>query len=66
MYTTFHTTRGKQYLQTVTAINAEWLLDLPFFQEGRLPTKGNGLLRQPKVKRSLDDAKARIEASKDN
>lgn len=26
VYTTFHTSGGKQYLQTVTAINAEWLV----------------------------------------
>ncbi|GKT97746.1 LOW QUALITY PROTEIN: pre-mRNA splicing factor ATP-dependent RNA helicase PRP43 [Colletotrichum tofieldiae] len=55
----FH--RGaRQYLQIATAIKAEWLV------EARLPKTGNGGLRQPDVKRSLDDAKARIEASKAN
>jgi hypothetical protein len=40
--------------------------ELPFFQEARLPKTGNGSSRQPNVKRSLDDAKARTEASKEN
>ncbi|EXU99610.1 oligonucleotide/oligosaccharide-binding (OB)-fold and helicase associated domain protein [Metarhizium robertsii] len=53
VYTTLRTSGGKQYLETATAINAEWLV------EARMPTKGNGSLRQPQVKRSLDDAKAR-------
>ncbi|KAK7418465.1 hypothetical protein QQX98_003957 [Neonectria punicea] len=66
IYTTFHTSGGKQYLQISTAINADWLVELPFFQEARLPKTGNGALRQPNVKRSLDDAKARVEASKEN
>lgn len=62
VYTTLHKTGGKQQLQIATAINAEWLVDLPFFQEVIMPKTGKGLLRQPQVKRSLDDAKAKMEA----
>ncbi|KDN62326.1 putative pre-mRNA-splicing factor ATP-dependent RNA helicase prp43 [Colletotrichum sublineola] len=62
VYTNFHMGGGKQYLQIATAIKAEWLVDLPFFQEARMPKTGNGGLRQPNVKSSLDDAKARIES----
>ncbi|CAG9951768.1 unnamed protein product [Clonostachys rosea f. rosea IK726] len=55
------------YLQPATAINAEWLAELPFFQDARLPKKKDedGTLRQPNVKDSLDSARARIEASKE-
>ncbi|KZL66600.1 pre-mRNA splicing factor ATP-dependent RNA helicase PRP43 [Colletotrichum tofieldiae] len=60
VYTNFFTGGARQYLQIATAIKAEWLV------EARLPKTGNGGLRQPDVKRSLDDAKARIEASKAN
>ncbi|KAH6972542.1 hypothetical protein BKA56DRAFT_677492 [Ilyonectria sp. MPI-CAGE-AT-0026] len=42
IYTNFHTSGGKQFLQTATAINAEWLVDLPFFQETRLAKNGTG------------------------
>ena len=38
--------------------------DLPYFAEGRVPTKNNGQPRQPQVKKSLDAAKKRIEAAK--
>ncbi|EHK17761.1 uncharacterized protein TRIVIDRAFT_226707 [Trichoderma virens Gv29-8] len=60
VYTAFQTSGRRQYLETATAINAEWLVDLPFFQDSRLPTTGDRLLRQENVKRSLDRARARI------
>ncbi|KAM0514559.1 hypothetical protein ACHAPE_006855 [Trichoderma viride] len=37
---------------------------LPFFQDDRLPQKRDGSFRQPNVKLSLDNAKARIETAK--
>ncbi|KAH8122227.1 P-loop containing nucleoside triphosphate hydrolase protein [Trichoderma asperelloides] len=57
IYDTFHKTGGKQYLQIVTAIDPEWLVI-------DLPKKRDGSLRQPNVKLSLDNAKARIETTK--
>ncbi|KAH7010035.1 hypothetical protein EDB80DRAFT_868555 [Ilyonectria destructans] len=42
IYTNFHTSGEKQYLQTATAIKAEWLAELPFFQEARLPKTWDG------------------------
>ena len=62
VYTTLQKTGGKQQLHIATVIDAEWLVDLPFFQEAIMPKTGKGLLRQPQVKESLDDAKARLEA----
>ena len=45
---------------------ANIIQDLPYFREDRLPLEREGEYRQPKVKESLDAAKARIEASKSN
>ncbi|CAH0027487.1 unnamed protein product [Clonostachys rhizophaga] len=66
VYSNFHSAGGKQYFQTATAIKAEWLAELPFFQDTRLPKKKDEdqTLRQPNVKDSLDSARARIKASK--
>lgn len=64
VYNTLSLSGRKVYLETVTPIDAEWLLDLPYFNEERLPLRGDGTLRQPKVKASLDAARARKEASK--
>ncbi|KAM0259567.1 hypothetical protein ACHAQJ_003293 [Trichoderma viride] len=66
MYTNIHKSGGKQQLQIATVIDPEWLVELPFFQEAIMPKTGAGSLRQPNVKNSLDDAKARIEARKQN
>jgi pre-mRNA-splicing factor ATP-dependent RNA helicase DHX15/PRP43 len=55
---------NKQYLVTVTAIEADWLIDLPYFQDDRLAVKRNSaerILRQPYVKESLDKARKRRE-----
>ncbi|OIW23215.1 P-loop containing nucleoside triphosphate hydrolase protein [Coniochaeta ligniaria NRRL 30616] len=54
---------SKQYLEYVTVINAEWLVDMPLFQPDRLPQKENGSPRQPEVVKSLDAARARLSAS---
>ncbi|PNP53779.1 hypothetical protein THARTR1_05903 [Trichoderma harzianum] len=62
VYTTLQQEGGKRELQIATSINAEWLVDLPFFQEAIMSKTGTGSLRQPQVKRSLDDAKAGMEA----
>ncbi|KAI9148126.1 Pre-mRNA-splicing factor ATP-dependent RNA helicase PRP43 [Paramyrothecium foliicola] len=54
---------GKVYAETASPINAEWLVDLPYFQDDKFPLKGDGsAFRQPKAKASLDAAKARIAA----
>ncbi|CAH0016620.1 unnamed protein product [Clonostachys rhizophaga] len=63
VYTRFSVTGRKIYFENATAIDAEWLVDLPNFQENQLALKKDGRLRQPKVKESLDAAKARIAAS---
>ncbi|RTE72017.1 hypothetical protein BHE90_013572 [Fusarium euwallaceae] len=46
-----------QYLQTATAIKPEWVIDLPYFQDDKLAVKRSGVLRQPYVKASLDQAR---------
>ncbi|KPM39172.1 hypothetical protein AK830_g7385 [Neonectria ditissima] len=51
---------GKQYIQTVTAIDAEWIVDLEYFQDSNLSYKHNGVLRQPGVKASLDKARTSL------
>lgn len=57
IYDTFiHT--GRQYIQIVTAIDPEWIVDLDHFQDDKLSRKRNGDLRQPNVKASLDKARA--------
>ncbi|CAG9973985.1 unnamed protein product [Clonostachys byssicola] len=63
VYHRFSATGTKVYFEIATAIDAEWLVDLPNFQENQLALKKDGSLRQPKVKNSLDAAKARIAAS---
>lgn len=49
---------GIQYLQTVTAVEAEWLVDLPYFKN--LPVRPDGQPKQPFVGESLESARARI------
>ncbi|KAI1770076.1 hypothetical protein F4818DRAFT_446681 [Hypoxylon cercidicola] len=39
--------------------NHEWIVDLPYFSLGRMPTKHSKDLVQPFVKESLDNARAR-------
>ncbi|KAH8886333.1 P-loop containing nucleoside triphosphate hydrolase protein [Thozetella sp. PMI_491] len=49
---------GKQYLETVSAVDPDWLIDLEYFQDDKLSRKrGAGELRQPRVKASLDKAR---------
>ncbi|KAH6990236.1 hypothetical protein EDB80DRAFT_882240 [Ilyonectria destructans] len=55
IYDTFIYT-GRQYMQIVTAINPEWIVDLDHFQDNKLSRKRNGELREPNVKASLDKA----------
>ncbi|KAF5546665.1 ATP-binding protein PRP16 [Fusarium mexicanum] len=52
-----------QYLSSVTAVDTKWLIDLNYFQDANLAKRGEGMLKQPQVFRSL--AKAR-EAQKGN
>ncbi|KAH6970885.1 hypothetical protein BKA56DRAFT_660887 [Ilyonectria sp. MPI-CAGE-AT-0026] len=55
IYDTFIYT-GRQYMQIVTAIDPEWIVDLDHFQDDKLSRKRNGELRQPNVKASLNKA----------
>ncbi|RMJ10575.1 hypothetical protein CDV36_009799 [Fusarium kuroshium] len=50
----FMHTGSRQYLQTVAAIKPELIIDLPYFRNEKLARKGNGALRQPHVKESLE------------
>ncbi|KAM6534737.1 hypothetical protein FALCPG4_004363 [Fusarium falciforme] len=52
-----HPDSALQYLQTVTAVKPEWVIDLPYFQDDKLARKRNDVLRQPYVKASLDRAR---------
>ncbi|KAL6404864.1 putative pre-mrna splicing factor rna helicase protein [Ilyonectria robusta] len=50
---------GRQYIQNITAVDPDWLIDLEYFQDFNLAQKGgNKGLRQPNVKASLDKARA--------
>ncbi|KAI8681206.1 hypothetical protein NCS55_00371100 [Fusarium keratoplasticum] len=57
VFSKFAHTGSKQYLQTVTAIKPEWIIDLPYFQDDKLARKRNGVLRQPYIKEPLDQAR---------
>ncbi|CAH0058527.1 unnamed protein product [Clonostachys solani] len=48
---------GTPYLQTVTAVDPAWLIDLDFFQDDSLPKTADGNFKQPLVKKSLDKAR---------
>ncbi|KAF4450308.1 pre-mRNA-splicing factor ATP-dependent RNA helicase prp43 [Fusarium austroafricanum] len=48
-----------QYMQVVTAAEAEWLLEYPIFKDDRLPRRVTGELKNPEVKQSLDKARAK-------
>ncbi|VUC26177.1 unnamed protein product [Clonostachys rosea] len=48
---------GTPYLQTVTAVDPAWLIDLDFFQDENLPKTVTGDFKQPRVKTSLDKAR---------
>ncbi|CAH0025423.1 unnamed protein product [Clonostachys rhizophaga] len=58
MYSEF-VSSGTPYLQTVTAVDPAWLIDLDFFQDGSLPKKADGGFKQPLVKKSLDNARSK-------
>ncbi|KAH8879245.1 P-loop containing nucleoside triphosphate hydrolase protein [Thozetella sp. PMI_491] len=52
---------GKQYLHTVTAIEPEWIAELPYFHESRMPIRPKtGAVKQLYVKESLDKARERL------
>ncbi|KEY72356.1 hypothetical protein S7711_01038 [Stachybotrys chartarum IBT 7711] len=63
IYTNLTMVGGHVYMNTATPIMVESLVDLPCFQDDRLPVKGDGSLRQPNVKKLLDEARARIRTS---
>ncbi|KAF5239766.1 hypothetical protein FANTH_9845 [Fusarium anthophilum] len=56
---------SKIYLQNATAIDPEWLADLPFFQDDKLSVKRDEArtIRQPYVKESQDAARARLQSN---
>ncbi|KAI9167615.1 Pre-mRNA-splicing factor ATP-dependent RNA helicase PRP43 [Paramyrothecium foliicola] len=64
VYTKLTMSGRKLLVEIATAVDPEWLVDLPLFQEDRLPQTQKRGYRQPEVKASLDAARARIAASK--
>ncbi|PNP81204.1 hypothetical protein FNYG_05671 [Fusarium nygamai] len=54
---------GIQYLQLVTVVEPEWLIEYSFFDDDRLPEKFGGELRNPAVKKTLDEARSRVQQS---
>ncbi|KAF5694382.1 pre-mRNA-splicing factor ATP-dependent RNA helicase prp43 [Fusarium denticulatum] len=54
---------GIQYLQLVTTVEPEWPIEYSFFADDRLPKKFGGELRNPAVKRALDEALSRVQQS---
>jgi pre-mRNA-splicing factor ATP-dependent RNA helicase DHX15/PRP43 len=53
---------GKSFINTATAVEPEWIVDLPYFQDDNLAQKRNGGPRQPLVKEALDAARARAQS----
>ncbi|KAF5693325.1 putative ATP-binding PRP16 [Fusarium globosum] len=53
------------YIENVTAIDPEWLADIPFFRDDKLSVKRDEArtIRQPYVKESLDAARARLQSN---
>ncbi|KAF5707772.1 pre-mrna splicing factor rna helicase [Fusarium mundagurra] len=54
---------GIQYLQLVTAVEPEWLIEDSLFDDDRLPKKFGGELKNPAVKKALDEARSRVQKS---
>ncbi|KAF4949796.1 hypothetical protein FSARC_13399 [Fusarium sarcochroum] len=52
---------GIQYLKMVTAVEPEWLLEYPPFDDERLPRNFFGELKNPRVKESLDEARSKLQ-----
>lgn len=63
VYTKLELSGGATLMKTVTAVEGEWLAELPLFQDEKLPKKPNGEFRQPRVKVFLDSARATATAS---
>ncbi|KAI0125863.1 P-loop containing nucleoside triphosphate hydrolase protein [Xylariales sp. AK1849] len=62
VYNTFTKPGAKHFIQTVSAIEPEWIMHLPYFQDARLPKKANTMIfRQIAVKEFLDKARAKVE-----
>ncbi|VUC23840.1 unnamed protein product [Clonostachys rosea] len=64
VYTKLTKVGERVLLQQVSAVPARELVDLPYLQESNLPMTGDGTFRMVAVKRSLEAARAKIEASK--
>ncbi|KAG5760646.1 hypothetical protein H9Q72_011229 [Fusarium xylarioides] len=56
---------SKIYTYNATAVDPEWLADLPFFQDDKPSVKRDEArtIRQPYVKESLDAARARLQSN---
>ncbi|CAG9994486.1 unnamed protein product, partial [Clonostachys byssicola] len=63
VYTGFLLSGGRQCLQQATAISAAWIMDLPFFQEARLPKRRDGTFRQGSVQEALERARSSTQAA---
>ncbi|KAM0226087.1 hypothetical protein ACHAQD_001051 [Fusarium lateritium] len=57
---------GIKYLQYVTAVEPEWLIEYSFFDDDRLPKKFGGELKNPAMKESLDEARVRARSTSSN
>ncbi|KAK2589953.1 hypothetical protein QQS21_012365 [Conoideocrella luteorostrata] len=67
VYTNLSMTGGRVYLKTASIIDPEWLVDLPYFSDDRLPMKHDkSTYRQENVKKSLDYARAAIKAASES
>ncbi|KAM3518849.1 hypothetical protein MY4038_009972 [Beauveria bassiana] len=63
VYNTLQRAGGRVLLEVVSPVNAEWLVDLPYFAPGRAAKTYDGKgLRFPHVQESIDRAKARLSA----
>ncbi|CAH0055165.1 unnamed protein product [Clonostachys solani] len=64
VYTKLTKAGARVVLQEVSTVPARELVDLPYLQESNLPRSGDGHFRMMDVQKSLEAARAKIEASK--
>ncbi|OAR02890.1 hypothetical protein LLEC1_07545 [Akanthomyces lecanii] len=62
VYNNLQRAGGRVQVEVVSPVNAEWLVDMPYFAADRMPSSGDGKSVHPSVEESLDRARARLSA----
>lgn len=67
VYNTLSRSGPMMTMECVSPVNAEWLVDMPYFTEARMPKKSGGdVWWHPDIKESVDRARQRIAPRADN